>query len=62
MRENKLSTVKNLTPLECSEQQTLKGGLYITCEEKRRKIMGYTFIERSIVVKQDGSPFLSMRM
>ena len=51
MRENKISTLKNLTPMECSKQQTLKGGLYITCEEKKRNLMNLSvFTDAGVLI------------
>lgn len=62
MKKNNLSEVQNLTALKSNEQQNLKGGTLLTCEEKRRVILGYSFVERTLVVKNDGKLFLSFRM
>ncbi len=62
MKKNNLSEVQNLTALKSNEQQNLKGGLLLTCEEKKRVILGYTFTERFLVTKDDGKLFLSFRM
>ncbi len=62
MNKNKLSAVKNLITMESNELQNLKGGLLITCEEKKRAIMGYTFTQTNYTVKNDGKLFITMKM
>ena len=64
--------MKNLKPLKSlsadvqtlsiTEQQNVKGGLLITCEEKRRTFFGIPYTATTYNVSFNGSLWITMQM
>lgn len=56
------SLSEDIQTLTNDEQKSLKGGLLITCEEKRRSFFGISYTTTTYNIKPNGSIWITMQM
>lgn len=63
MKKTQLKENQTLKPLTDAEMNSTKGGILLTCEEKRGvNIFGQEYSYTAMVLKNDGRLWLSIRM
>ena len=53
-RQPVIQSIKNIKALSIQEQNLTKGGILLTCEEKRRTTQGVSYIEPVFTLIDDG--------
>jgi hypothetical protein len=56
------SLSEDVQTLSNDEQKNVKGGLLITCEEKRRTFLGISYTTTTYNIKPNGSLWITMQM
>lgn len=56
------SLSEDLQTLSNDEQKNVKGGLLITCEEKRRTFLGMSYTTTTYNVQPNGSLWITFKM